>query len=960
MEARATQKAVLPRLAAALPKYFTYCVTTIAAAVAQQPTPMPAPGAAAAATAPGPPHPLSTAAATAAIPVEKRSTAGQLAAPPPATPKQAYVPPHLRGRKALAASSATTSPSAPAPAPIGWRRGSRPGSGRSGKDIETSGSESDMSDVEGGGAGASPTDTYKSSRVRLAALNVLQTLVKSDAKAVQPYWRYLLPFSSPLQQNPYTPTLVTVLLYDPQPKVRSAATTTVGLLLEGPAQRAYLAVAEVRSTTSKSFLPLSLQLGQLLVSLHAGLFHSMQREANVGVLVCTLRSLAILLAAAPYERLPGTLVSQAFTQTRLCMDRLSAQNRAASESYHAVALSCLGATLSTKQPVPTMLDELRRDLPELGALPHVVQELSAAAASAACAPAIRSEALSALRGAVRNYPSAMQDLWPTVSELMGSNLKIAAETPASNLDTKALQAAYRLLEAFLQGISGSLAEIDGEYEASSAPQLSRDMTAEEVAGIWGCSIARYLQYGWRHSSPLVRSTALTVLSKLSRQVFLLLDQSQRQALLEGTTLAISADRETAVRGAACRGLGTLATFPEAVAEEVTKQRVTQLLTSALSDSSVSVRVPAAWAFANLCGTLAASMEQGSQVEPAQLVQLAGTAMTVVRDSDKVRANGTRALGNLVTLFTGQEGHEEWLPQAIQGLVSSLTTGNMKVQWNACVAATNLMKNTSAVALDTVQVRLPGLLLLLIMLVRDSPNHKIRTHSAGALMALSQRSHYGDAYADAVQVLTALLADTSRQPPPSADSTKGSHGCGRTTDGKHLSDLHRQSQATLLHLLSLGSAADTPAMRDTLLRRKSFLVSLARSAANFVSPPEAGLDRDSCAGGPESPPPHASLPQDPFGLNCCYSEDTPVGRRSGSSSSATRAPPGASVRRGSDVGGQHADGRVAIEEPVLFSKAGVRSALLGLSAMYAELSAGDTDLPGELSSLAGRCEVRATG
>jgi hypothetical protein len=56
----------------------------------------------------------------------------------------------------------------------------------------------------------------------------------------------------------------------------------------------------------------------------------------------------------------------------------------------------------------------------------------------------------------------------------------------------------------------------------------------------------------------------------------------------------------------------------------------------------------------------------------------------------------------------------------------------------------------------VSVCIPSLLLVLIVLVRDSSNFKIKTHAAAALAAVSSRQGYGDCYADAVLVLLAAL------------------------------------------------------------------------------------------------------------------------------------------------------------------------------------------------------------
>jgi hypothetical protein len=60
------------------------------------------------------------------------------------------------------------------------------------------------------------------------------------------------------------------------------------------------------------------------------------------------------------------------------------------------------------------------------------------------------------------------------------------------------------------------------------------------------------------------------------------------------------------------------------------------------------------------------------------------------------------------------------------------------------------------------VRLPGMLLVLIMLIRDSANFKIRTHAAAAIMMLQSRDLYADSYPDAVQVPTPAHPCTVRR------------------------------------------------------------------------------------------------------------------------------------------------------------------------------------------------------
>ncbi len=60
---------------------------------------------------------------------------------------------------------------------------------------------------------------FRSSKVRLAVLQCLQSMAKSDSKALHSLWTSILPVQQPLQPRPLSPNLVTVLLFDPVPKV---------------------------------------------------------------------------------------------------------------------------------------------------------------------------------------------------------------------------------------------------------------------------------------------------------------------------------------------------------------------------------------------------------------------------------------------------------------------------------------------------------------------------------------------------------------------------------------------------------------------------------------------------------------------------------------------------------------------------------------------------------------------
>jgi ABC-type amino acid transport system permease subunit len=90
------------------------------------------------------------------------------------------------------------------------------------------------------------------------------------------------------------------------------AAATIGALLEGPPQRAFLAVAEARAGRARpavrGFTTLSASLGGMVLALHAALLQAVATESSAHALAVVLRSLCTVVSATPYERLPGSLL----------------------------------------------------------------------------------------------------------------------------------------------------------------------------------------------------------------------------------------------------------------------------------------------------------------------------------------------------------------------------------------------------------------------------------------------------------------------------------------------------------------------------------------------------------------------------------------------------------------------------------------------------------------------------
>jgi uncharacterized membrane protein YgcG len=218
---------------------------------------------------------------------------------------------------------------------------------------------------------------------------------------------------------------------------------------------------------------------------------------------------------------------------------------------------------------------------------------------------------------------------------------------------------------------------------------------------------------------------------------------------------------------------------------------------------------------------------------ARLAVACVTAAT--QEGDKVRANAARALGHVVSAsdfssvptpaataaaataetVTAAAAEAEgerpstWLPEVVQALMSCLTTGNAKVQWNACHAMGALFHNPTAAAAGSAWA--PLVVRMLLMLMRDSRNFKIRMHAAATLAAPGRREEFGNAYPDAVSVITNALEalDFDSGSNRGGGGVRGGGGGGGDVDAsmmelKYTPQLSVQLTTTLLRVLAMGT------------------------------------------------------------------------------------------------------------------------------------------------------------
>ncbi|PIA35013.1 hypothetical protein AQUCO_03700336v1 [Aquilegia coerulea] len=319
-------------------------------------------------------------------------------------------------------------------------------------------------------------------------------------------------------------------------------------------------------------------------------------------------------------------------------------------------------------------------------------------------------------------------------------------------------------------------EIDG-------PESSKRTHTQEFSGSqqWCEAIEKHLPLVMFHSSAMVRAASVTCFAGITSSVFFSLTKENQDFILSSSINAALNDEAPSVRSAACRAIGVISCFPQISRRAEILEKFIHAIETNTRDPLVSVRITASWALANICDLLRHRASDfdldmcstDSKTYSRSIALLAESALRLSKDGDKIKSNAVRALGNLsrfvrfTSISTSQYegilggpslkdvlGDPHWLGRMVQAFVSCVTTGNVKVRWNVCHALSNLFLNETLKLEDMAWA--PSVFSILLLLLRDSSNFKIRIHAAAALAVPSSRLDYGSSFADVVQGLEHVL------------------------------------------------------------------------------------------------------------------------------------------------------------------------------------------------------------
>jgi Domain of unknown function (DUF4042) len=460
-------------------------------------------------------------------------------------------------------------------------------------------------------------------------------------------------------------TLAHALLLDSSARVRHSAAVTLGTLLEGPAQRAYLAVAELASTVPqqqalRGFVPLSATLGNVVVGTHQALLHALKAEQDSAVIVAILRALGTCLVGTPYSRLPPALLPNSVDSIRHILQKAQQAPQQESNSSHSASayhcsvpllsgsLACLAAALGVKPPLPSLSMYLSN---KIGI--DLAQEIFSCIVQYGNYPAVQLEAIMALRGLTQQYHAAVQHLWTEILNFAFTSLLAGITSTSSSshsgLDDsssrshnngiveggpssreKVIQQSILLLGDYLRHSSSSSTGGSDDQLESNIEVLSLESSRQSIEQKWNDAVEMCLYPVLeQYESPLLQAAGFSAVATglssnrnhnptkksgnivennitvtlISKEMRANLLATCSKVVLSSGNATVEGGAASPVRAAALKAMASLLSVVSLPQEPLALTKALPSLLAACQDPVVAVRVQAAAALAVAAETL---------------------------------------------------------------------------------------------------------------------------------------------------------------------------------------------------------------------------------------------------------------------------------------------------------------------------------------------------------------------
>ena len=579
---------------------------------------------------------------------------------------------------------------------------------------------------------------------RVTYLSCLQTLVKMNPKSFHGDWPRLLGGSSDgetrdsgettqrysmnVNGNPRAWSNSHALyahLGDEAPKLRHAAAASISTLIEGPAQRAYLAMAKVPGTGDRkvrSFISLSEVLGRMVAVNVEALRLAVAREGDDGACAAMVRALTTFLMG-PWSGNKGALAWS-------CLEVLLAKvdNKGRSRSETDLAAACLGSLASIFGLNDLLHDggnaNKKKDLNELQRRVDATLDVLVRCLAREKSTRVKLEAAAALRAALRyrrnglNIQAEYSNHWSTASTVH-LLAPLVAETKAAlvvastakrkeNAREKKEHSNQERLIQQLVLLLGEVREADWQLVCSAARHPSARIRAAAFSCFASCinetNRDACLDLAEVHAAEATERESTVRSSAVKAYLVAIVFQSMTPAPAAANTDSHAHDVNDAVHENSENGENGDTDLTTYIMRDNNASRVVRFVASSLNDSVLAVRINAAVLAADISANLWHSCmehltdvwrgtemrQRGIQV----LSELLRSALDACRDHEKVAVHGIRALGYLVGGIIRLGGSrtrpdvlEARADEIVSVIESCMARGKKELAWSCAEAAT---------------------------------------------------------------------------------------------------------------------------------------------------------------------------------------------------------------------------------------------------------------------------------
>lgn len=299
----------------------------------------------------------------------------------------------------------------------------------------------------------------------------------------------------------------------------------------------------------------------------------------------------------------------------------------------------------------------------------------------------------------------------------------------------------------------------------------------------------------------LRSTLANCLSNIGIHVFEKLNK--QQLFIISVLTGSSYDENTTVRSSAVRALAVFSLFPSMRGDMIFLENTIELILRISRDQDVMSRSKAAWAMGNVVDALLLS---SGPLRVELLLRMIQECLRGLEDSDRVRINAARTIGNIFSLLEGNQIQNSEISKSFHTSINSLSQSlldcnNDKLKWNICYALTNIMKNPIFFQTDLVDEKWKEMVFpTLFKTINNSSNFKVRINACVAFNSLS-RLHMGNFFHDTWLCLLVALEKSTEMTD--------------YNEYKHRDELQDKICFSLCHMIEISSVEDFSPMKMQL-------------------------------------------------------------------------------------------------------------------------------------------------